>query len=228
MIPLMKSTSMNFQNDYVKLNKCFDISYSCANATYNNISSIIYPNSTKVLFSPEQNMTQTGTDFNFPTCDFSSELGYLHVNGHCDAYGTDAVWEKTYLITRTGYQQTTGEGINAFAYLALMVFLTCFFIYAGFKLSETEELWVLGIFLFFLAFIFVIYDSWLGYEYQLKYVGAAASSAIPEVLFYILLLVISAGLLTAGILLFKRIPKIIKLLQVKFKKNKDGWDGGDY
>lgn len=158
-----------------------------------------------------------------------SELGEFAYYIECEAPDVLCAVSGAYQVTSTGQLQTTGEGIASFSFLILMLFLTGLFIYGGFKLSDTEELWVLGIFLFFLALIFIIYDVWLGYEYQLKYVGAAASSAVPMILFYMFLLIISAGLLTAGILLFKRIPEIVKRIkmgkQFDFNEGEDGWDG---
>lgn len=128
------------------------------------------------------------------------------------------------IITSTGYEQTTAQSISSMIYLFLMLFLTGMFLFIGFKLTDSDVFWVLGVFFIFLSLIFLVYDSWLGYEYQFKYVGAANSAAMPEILFYIFLGLVGIGLLVAVVLLFKRLPELIKWFQVNFKKSEDGWD----
>lgn len=93
----------------VTQNDCIDIPQTCVSCTFNNISSIIYPNKTRFLFSPEQNMTRNGTDYVFHTCNFSSNIGTYIVNGHGDLSGTDTLWNYNYEITVTGAVLETSE-----------------------------------------------------------------------------------------------------------------------
>lgn len=212
-----------------KKNTWIDLTQTCSNCSYNNITSFQYPNGTKIILSPEQNMTQTAsTDYLFHTYNHTSVLGNYKFFGYGDENGIKTAWDCSYSITRTGYKQSTGESIAAFAYIILMLFITGILIYGGFKLSETDELWILSIFFFFLVFVFLIYIVWLAYEYQLKYVGAAASTGMPEVLFYMLLFLICAGFMVAAVLLFKKIPKVVKHFKLKKESGQDSWDNDTY
>lgn len=115
--------------DSVKQSDCIDLTQSCASCTYNNITSIIYPNKTKYLFSPEQNMTKSGTDYTFHTCNFSSQLGKYIVNGHGDLSGTDTVWNYDYEVTPTGFILETSDSITYIILTAgsILLFLLCLY-----------------------------------------------------------------------------------------------------
>jgi len=97
----MISASQSFLGTF-KQNDCIDLTQTCASCSYNNITSIIYPNGTKILFAPEQNMSKTGTEYLFNTCNYSALTGNYKVNGHGDLAGTDTVWNYGYSITPSG------------------------------------------------------------------------------------------------------------------------------
>jgi len=110
-----------FEFEIVKQDECFDITQICQNSTYSNITSIVYPNMTKIPFSPEQNMTKSGPDYTFHTCNFSSQLGYYHVNGHCDSDDYEYPWMKTYIVTFNGKEPPEGIVIIFFLIIFLII-----------------------------------------------------------------------------------------------------------
>lgn len=177
------------------------------------------------------NFTQINNHYNaYLSPGNFTKLGTYNLLIYCeDGSGIKGFASESLLVTNTGEQQTTAEAIGSFSYLALMVFLTCLFLFVGFKLSESENLWVLGIFFMFISLLFLVYNTWLGYEYQLKYVGAAASTAVPEILFYIFLGLLVCGLLVCGLLLFRKLPEFVSWIKVNFKgENEDGWDNDKF
>lgn len=93
--------------DPIKLYDCFDLPQTCSTCTYNNITSIIYPNGTIHAFSPEQNMTQSGAEFRFHTCGFTSMEGEYIVNGHGDLGGVDTIWNYKYFVNPSGEKQNS-------------------------------------------------------------------------------------------------------------------------
>ena len=100
--------------------------------------------------------------------------------------------------------------------------------YIGFKFFTTENWWIMGIMFEFIALIFLVYNTWLGYQYH-KYVTGLPTSNIPETLFWILLFVLVSGSLTCVALLFRHWRKIIKYIKKEIKrKEQDDSDLEDW
>jgi len=83
---------------------CIDLIQLCGDCTYNNVSSIIYPNVTKDTLDAE--MTQRGTEFNYTYC-FPNITGEYLINGVGDLGGDDTVWAYTLMLTPNGDLPTT-------------------------------------------------------------------------------------------------------------------------
>ena len=78
----------------------------CSNCTYNNVTSVLYPNSTKV--TEDLNMTQIGTRYNYTLAgDYISVPGTYIVNGVGDLDGVPTVWSYTFEVNPTGTNQTS-------------------------------------------------------------------------------------------------------------------------
>ena len=165
--------------------------------------------------------------YNYTFCNTSTLGKYFiitYYNEDVDLYSDTNFFE----ITQTGYKQSEAEGIGSAIFLILMLFLTFLFLFIGFKLSDTEYLWVMGIFFLVISIFFIIYDVWLGAVYHLNYIGANNASAIPNIIFYLVLLSLGGGLLISGILLFKKLPKVMEFFKrAIIARDEDGWDGGD-
>lgn len=88
-----------------KLGECVNLIQTCANCTYVNITSILYPNSTKVI--NEVVMTKEGTYYNYSFCN-TTKLGEYKVNGHGDENTIETIWSYSFDITREGDKNENG------------------------------------------------------------------------------------------------------------------------
>ena len=83
---------------------CVELIQLCGDCTFNNITSIIYPNSTKLIL--DVNMTKRGTEYNYTYC-FPNMSGKYLVNGVGDLGGDYTVWAYTILLTPNGEEPST-------------------------------------------------------------------------------------------------------------------------
>ena len=58
----------------------------------------------------------------------------------------------------------------------------------------------------------MVYDVWLGYEYHRNFTGIT-DSGMPEIIFYIFLFLLVAGLAVSALLLFTHWEKLIKIIK---------------
>lgn len=187
-----------------KQGECVRLIQTCDNCSYVNITSVMYPNST-IAVSNEA-MTKVDTEYNYTFCN-ANYTGQYIVNTKGDPDGTTTASSYTFIVLPLGTQQTTAQGLNSIAFLLMMVFLTCFIAFVGFKFLEQDLLWPLGVFFIFLMFLFLIYDVWLGYEFH-RNLAMMGSSAMPETIFWIFMFILVSSLLVSAILLFKHWKKI--------------------
>lgn len=92
----------------VKQYDCIILKQSCSNCTYNNITSVLYPNKSVAL--DQVKMTKTGTEYNYTTCDLTEVTGQYIVSGKGDIDGVTTVWTYDYYVTPTG--TTSGSFLN--------------------------------------------------------------------------------------------------------------------
>jgi len=191
----------------------------CSDATYINLSSISYPNGSVAESGIE--MISAGSGEFYYWFNDTTELGKYQIRGISD--GCTKTFATYFEITSTGSLQTTSQGIGSAMFLILMLSLTGLFGWMGFKLAESKNLWVLGIFFLFLSVIMVVYNVWLGYEFHRTLTGFTDSS-MPEVIFYIFLLLLVLGLLVSGALLFTRWKEVFKYIKREIKRKDEDVD----
>lgn len=104
-----------------KLEQDINLIQTCDNCTFNNITSVLYPNSTQTI--GESEMTKTGTIYNFTlSSDRVTEIGTYIVNGFGDLDGIDTVWSYTFKITPNGQDFTTGKAISYIGFIVILLF----------------------------------------------------------------------------------------------------------
>ena len=104
-----------------KLGDCIDITTTCANCTYSNITSIEYPNGTGTIL--EHSMTENEIRYSYNTCNHTNLLGEYIIFGHYDLNGIDTVWENTYDITLNGNERPEGiVKVLFFAFFLILLF----------------------------------------------------------------------------------------------------------
>jgi len=196
--------------DYLahKIDTDFNLIVSSNNASSCNITSIQYYDGSSWL--GDLKMTKTNTAFNYTINSGNfSNFGDICFGITCTDNSTNEVGSICRSVTNNGVVQSTAQGTASLGFLVLMLALTGLFGWMGFKFSESDKLWVLGILFLFFALLFVVYDVWLGYEYHRNYTGST-SSGMPEIIFYIFMFVLVAGLVISGTLLFTRWESIYK------------------
>jgi hypothetical protein len=146
----------------VKQYDCVKLPQICGACTYNNISSISYPNSSQAI--GEVAMDKLGTEYNYTFCD-TSTLGKYIVKGYGDPSGIIEPWAYDFTVTTTG----TNNNNTIPLFLAIggfIIFIVAILtrnLYIGF-ISGIIFI-VLGIYLmiFGLGFISDFYTSALAY-----------------------------------------------------------------
>ena len=118
-LPMISSTET--QMGVYQKGDCIELIQLCGDCTYNNITSIQYPNETKVILDVE--MTKRGTEFNYTYC-FPELNGRFNINGVGDLGGVDTVWAYTLTLTPNGEEPTTPKLIFHYGgILVLFLFL---------------------------------------------------------------------------------------------------------
>lgn len=106
-----------------KQNDCVNLLQTCSDCTYNNITLVLYPNSTQALGQVQ--MSQDGTSFNYTFCD-TSTLGSYLVNGIGDLGGVNTIWNYDFLITSTSKVFSLGDIIVYILFLLICLTITFF------------------------------------------------------------------------------------------------------
>jgi len=91
----------------------------CGTCTYNNITSIIYPNSSHVAI--DDAMTKRGMEYTY-TLTQTSQVGTYSVNGFGDLDGTATAWAYEFEVTENGLKAPTENIIIFFSILFFIVF----------------------------------------------------------------------------------------------------------
>lgn len=108
-LPLVSADLGNFQQG-----NCVNIVETCSNCTYNNITSIAYPNSTFAL--NDASMSKSGSVYTYSFCNTSS-LGTYSITGLNDL-GT---WKDSFKITGNGNSDPSGIVILGFSIVFILI-----------------------------------------------------------------------------------------------------------
>ncbi|HEB46965.1 MAG TPA: hypothetical protein ENI22_00665 [Candidatus Pacearchaeota archaeon] len=121
-----------------KQGECVELIQTCPDCTYNNISRVIYPDSTDALNNVV--MQKDDTFYNYSFCD-TSNLGTYTVNGYGDIGGIKDDWNYIFEVTQTGFTFGESESILIFALLAVLLILTFSSFYLV-SINFTETPWL--------------------------------------------------------------------------------------
>ncbi len=102
-----------FQQD-----ECMDIIQVCSDCTYNNISRVIYPNSTTAVSNVV--MSVDDTFYNYTFC-LTSGLGKYIVNGFGDENGTKTSWAYDFEVTPNGETPTLAKSLIHISLLFMII-----------------------------------------------------------------------------------------------------------
>ena len=134
-----------------KQGECVNLIQICSDCTYNNISTVLYPNSSVVLSNTI--MTKDDTYYNYSFC-FTNTLGTYIVNGYGDLDTIKTAWVYDFDITRSGGNITEGSS-NILIMGIIFMLVVGIILFIGFLRNEqqfqTKWTLVLFSFIFFLS-----------------------------------------------------------------------------
>jgi hypothetical protein len=122
LLPIV-SASINSLGTF-KSGECINLIQTCSDCSYNNITSILYPNSSQALGQVE--MTKIGTEYNYTFCD-TNTLGKYLVNGVGDTIIGLPTWNYEFEVTPTG--STNNLVIPIFLFIIGFILLIIGFIF---------------------------------------------------------------------------------------------------
>ena len=109
-----------------KLGDDINLIQTCASCTFNNITSVLSPNSNELIGNFP--MTKTGSVYNFTlSSGNTSTIGEYIVNGIGDLDGIDTVWNYNFFVTPTGFTFETSDSI-----LFVIILIGTFILFLGF------------------------------------------------------------------------------------------------
>lgn len=208
-----------------QVNDCVELIQICNNCTFNNVTSVLYPNSSTA--ESDLIMTVQGTRYNHTFCN-NSAIGNYIVNGVGDLDGVNTVWNYDYLITRTGAELTTGESIIYIIFLVAItfIFLLCFygFLKLPFHNQRNEDGRVIGVnelkhlkvFLFFISYLLLMFIFGITKSITENYLFLNGANEVFNWLYWIMfaflfpILVLGVLFTILGILTDKKINDAIR------------------
>lgn len=236
-LPLISAelpTSATDSSFIFKKGETFDLQVGMANA---DLSPCLLCTCDYTLFYPNGSAMVTsaaGVNVN-GLCTYSTSSNILGTHGG-NMYFTNGADNGranfNFQVTMDGRIQSISQGIGSLAYLLIMIGLTFVFGYIGFRLSDSEYLWVLGLLFLVFSIFFVVYDLWLAYEYRINLTGLG-EAGMAEIFFFILLIILLAGLTVAIVVVFKNWKKVKDKIKQAItedddKDDDDGWDHNNF
>lgn len=103
-----------------KVDTCVELKQTCANCSFVNLTTIIFPDSSTANINAE--MTKSGSGFNYTFCN-NTMLGKYIVNGIGDPQGVATIYAYDYSITTTGnsYPYTIPLFLGLVAFILLIM-----------------------------------------------------------------------------------------------------------
>ena len=100
-----------------KQGSIIELKQTCANCSYNNVTSVIYPDSTQAIGNNA--MAKTGTEYNL-TFTNTDILGSYIVNGVGNPAGIDTIWTYSFEVTPSG--QSGNSNIVFIVFIILVIY----------------------------------------------------------------------------------------------------------
>jgi len=131
-----------------KQGECVDLIQICADCTYVNFTSVMFPNSTNYPLAVEG--TQVGVEFSYQFCE-TDALGNYIVNGHGDIEGVNTIFTYDLDVTSTGNSTPDGMSFMLGTIFLVIFGIACFFLFVSAQMNEPGP----KIFFLIASFIFI-------------------------------------------------------------------------
>ena len=91
------------------IGECEELSQTCGNCTYNNISIVMRTgeNPETFILNAEMSVDDSGTYFNYSFCNLT-EIGTYNVHGFGDIDGEKTSWVYEFYVTPSGFKNMLG------------------------------------------------------------------------------------------------------------------------
>lgn len=158
----------------------------CATCTYVNITSVSYPNSTKIIGPISLN--KNGEEFTYVLdSNYTDKLGTYNVNGVLDPSGGVEEFGYTFEVTNAGKNFSTGEALGAVGAMFAALFTSFMFSRIGFNLGENQRYIPVSFLFIILSIVLTTYGLFLGFSFGQDIVQYAALSSLAETMFFIVM-----------------------------------------
>jgi len=179
LIPISSATIYDFGT--FKQSEDINLIQICSSCTYNNITAILYPNSTVAISNVE--MTANVGIFNYTFKD-TSTIGRYLVNGFGDIGGVDTEWNYEFRVTRSGSSFSYSEAIIYIVILMIVVILFLISVYSIFNMKAKNIATIVTLVLMaYFSIVAILYLSWQYIDNCVTIIPAIAN--ILQVLFII-------------------------------------------
>jgi len=187
-------------------NQDLELKQLCGDCTYNNITSIVFPNGTNVGVSYPISMSQSGSQFTYTlNSNYTQAIGTYTVNGVGDSSGEDTVWAYNFDINGVGQEFDQARSIF---YVGVMIILLILFVFGvmGFNALPSEDpkdfegklidvnwlkyvRYIVGI----ICWGLLTMMSFLAWNVSVAFLGTSLVATIFEVLFRFLMFTLMIG-----------------------------------
>jgi len=188
-----------------------------------NISAILTPNGTKYVFNVMMDRDISyGTFFSYLLDkNYTKDIGTYAVFGVCYDYDDEIVWAYNFDITPSGFSISSSQGLSSLGLIVSIILIAGMFMFLGYKFSETDKTFPIGIFFLSISLLLCVYALHLGYIYTRDILYPLSAESVQFKIY----LGIMWGLI--AIIFISMLYLIIKILK-EFKERKSLVNYGEY
>lgn len=162
LIPFVNAEVQTLGN--FRQNECVNLIQLCGNCTYNNITTVRYPNSSIALSSVQ--MTKIGAEYNYTFCS-TPRFGEYIVSGFGDIDGSPTAWSYNFYITPNG-EEKQGDNFEIFFFIlfGLLTFVLLFTFIINLAKVSTATVKVMDVAWSWGIYFTMLFMWWIAQDYM--------------------------------------------------------------
>lgn len=162
LIPITSAEVQTLGN--FRQNSCINLLQICGNCTYNNITTVRYPNSSVALSSVQ--MTKIGAEYNYTFCSTPSFGEYI-VSGFGDIDGSPTAWSYNLFVTPNG-EEKQGDNFEIFFFIlfGVLTFILLFTFVFNLAKTATASVKIMDIAWSWGIYFTMLFMWWLSQDYM--------------------------------------------------------------
>lgn len=126
----------------VKSADCISLTQTCANCTYMNVTSIIYPNKTKEITN--YTMARSGSEFTYSNFCKTAAIGTYYYNTLGNPSGVAVNEPVQFEVTPTGMKDNTNSGIIGAFVLIMLLGMAATLLFFSNRWAGMPHAWIFG------------------------------------------------------------------------------------